>query len=119
MGWSSGDKVFEPVVNKLIEHYYPDDAMEEVVYTLIVALEERGWDTVDESIGLYDSPAVLAAANRLGYYADHQIPEDGTYSKDLIYCHGCRRGVRYRKTESGVFSEEHECRFSGKDMNGY
>jgi hypothetical protein len=62
MGWASGDEVFEPVANKLIELCAPAEMKRQVCSVLIDALQNRGWDTESESLGNYqDDPAIIAA----------------------------------------------------------
>jgi hypothetical protein len=62
MGWASGDEVFEPVANKLIELNAPAELKRQVCSVPIEALQNRGWDTESESLGMYqDDPAIIAA----------------------------------------------------------
>lgn len=130
MGWASGGDVFEPVVNELIDWHADSYVVYRVTKRLIETLTERGWDTVEESIGIYTHEEVLRAANELGYYAHHQIPEDGGLSEAKILCSGCGRQVRYLRDEEGdlhsvyhskTVEEGHNelCAYSNKDPRGY
>lgn len=132
MGWASGGDIFEAVVDELIATRADEATIGRVTRVLIEKLVERGWDTEEESIGRYDHPGVLRAANELGYHAYHQIPEDGSYSQARIRCRACRNRVTYRRDEEGeVRSEIHAvvfgatmrgpglCPFSNKNPHGY
>lgn len=71
MGWASGDEVFEPVADKLIEMDAPDDLRRQVCTVLIAALQQRGWDTECESLSRYPGdPAIVAAFRDNGVQAD-------------------------------------------------
>lgn len=90
MGWASGDEVFEPVANKLIELNAPADLKQQVCSVLIDALQNRGWDTESESLGMYqDDPAIIAAFREndilLGCW--DQEPDEG-WSCELERGHG-------------------------------
>jgi hypothetical protein len=62
MGWASGDEVFDPVADTLIELGASDELKRAVCSVLIAALQNRGWDTESESLGMYpDDPAIVAA----------------------------------------------------------
>lgn len=75
MGWASGGEVFEPVAYALLRgaamRQCSDTVITDVLSTLIVRLEDRGWDTQDESLGEFqDVPAIVAAFNRVGIQLD-------------------------------------------------
>lgn len=64
MGWASGNEVFEPVADALIESGASDDVKQAVCSALIGALLGRGWDTEAESLGLYADDVAIRAAFR-------------------------------------------------------
>jgi hypothetical protein len=64
MGWASGDEVFDPVAKKLIELGAPDELKHQVCSVLIAALQNRGWDTESESLGMFPNDRAIIAAFR-------------------------------------------------------
>lgn len=71
MGWSSGDEVFDPVcttiVNGVVTGQMEVDFATEVLIKLIRGLQDRGWDTEDESLGEFrDREFVVAAFKAQG-----------------------------------------------------
>ena len=67
MGWSGGDEVFDPVASALINSRATDTVKTEVLSELIAALQNRGWDTEEESLGDFqDDPAIVEAFRRNG-----------------------------------------------------
>lgn len=67
MGWASGDQVFDPVARELIASGATSDVKQRVLSVLIQQLQERGWDTEGESLGLFaDDPAIVAAFRERG-----------------------------------------------------
>lgn len=70
MGWSSGSEVFEPVANALAEVGASAEVAVPALRALIRALQERGWDTEEESLGLlYDRyPPVVEAFAQEGIH---------------------------------------------------
>ncbi|MFB7858738.1 hypothetical protein [Rhodococcus qingshengii] len=71
MGWSSGDRVFDPVADTLIRHQADWQLTEDVCTALIGSLRDRGWDTEGESLGAYrDHPAIRAAFARHGIFLE-------------------------------------------------
>lgn len=125
MSFMSASEIFEPVVRTLVEHS-DDDAVFWATRELIRVLTERGWDDVEGSVALFDHPAVLDAANDLGYYADDQIPAMGAMSTAKIRCRACgRRRSYYRDDEGDVHSDVHVtadnelCPYSGKNPRGH
>lgn len=140
MGWASAGDIFEPVIDVMIEAEAPDEVIYRVTDKLMGVLIAGDWDTVEESIGQHDHPAVLRAANERGYYAEEQIPDDGSYSTALIQCQHCEQLVRYRRDigddhevqsephsrysqealdEKGAKAEATPCPYSGKTPNGW
>lgn len=78
MGWASANGIFEPVADALIESGAGDDVKQAVCSALISALQVRGWDTAEESLGLYaDDPAIRAAFKEhgveVGFFAEHPV----------------------------------------------
>lgn len=62
MGWASGDLVFDPVAQTLLNLAAPPEITEAVCTALIGPLRDRGWDTEEESLGAFaDHPAIVAA----------------------------------------------------------
>lgn len=123
----SASEIFEPVVRELVASGAPNTGVYRTTRALIEALVDRGWDDVEGSVALFIHPAVLDAANSLGYYAYDQIPDDGELSTALIRCKACQRRVRYRQNDGEVYSEVHAtsyggtdvCAYSGEPPNGY
>ena len=64
MGWASGGEVFDPVADKLIELGATEEMKREVCSVLIAALQNRGWDTESESLGMYPNDQGIIAAFR-------------------------------------------------------
>jgi hypothetical protein len=62
MGWSSANRIFDPVARKLIEAGVDDTTLRETLRDLIRGLQEGDWDTEDESLeDFLDHPAVVSA----------------------------------------------------------
>jgi len=62
MGWASGNEVFGPVADALISTNAPPNVTQAVCEALISRLRSRGWDTEEESLGLYEEhPAIVRA----------------------------------------------------------
>ena len=69
MGWASGNEVFEPVADALISTCASDQVKQTVCEALIKALLDRGWDTAEESLGLYEgNSAIVSAFETCGFY---------------------------------------------------
>lgn len=67
MGWASGGEVFEPVADVMIHMKLTDAEMYLISVALINGLQSRGWDTENESLGMYqDYPAIVAAFKDCG-----------------------------------------------------
>jgi hypothetical protein len=64
MGWASGGEVFDPVARKMREMACTDEQVTEVLAILIDGLQERGWDTEDESLGEFQDDAAITEAFR-------------------------------------------------------
>jgi len=64
MGWASGGDVFDPVARKMRELGSTDEQVTEVLAVLIDGLQERGWDTEDESLGEFQDDAAIVEAFR-------------------------------------------------------
>lgn len=68
MGWASGGNIFDPVTQALIDAKLPGEKVRTVLVTLIRQLEERGWDTQSESLGMFlDNPVVVDAFRECGH----------------------------------------------------
>lgn len=128
MSWHGGSYIFEPVVRELIDSGASELMVAKVTRVLLEKLEDLDWADADGSIGLFDHPGVLEAANDLGYYTQDQIPSDGSYSTVRIRCGACKRRVHYRRKDDwDAVSEPHTvadgdermCEGSGKNPYGY
>lgn len=72
MGWASGNEVFDPVAREL-QRLLGDQpqARQNIAAELIHALQQRGWDTEDESLGEFrNDPAIMAAFNQNQIYLE-------------------------------------------------
>lgn len=62
MGWSSANRIFDPIARALVDHDIPDATIRKVLGDLIAGLQAGDWDTEDESLEkLLDHPAVVQA----------------------------------------------------------
>ncbi|MBD3004796.1 hypothetical protein [Streptomyces sp. 5-10] len=64
MGWASGNEVFDPVAQALIDGGADDALKRAVCSALIGSLVDRGWDTEGESLGMFQDDAAIVAAFR-------------------------------------------------------
>lgn len=64
MGWNSGNEVFDPVARKARELGLPDEQVTALLSTLIGALQDRDWDTEDESLEEFEDDAAIVEAFR-------------------------------------------------------
>jgi hypothetical protein len=64
MGWASGSEVFDPVAKALIDGGADDTLKTNVCSVLINQLRERGWDTEEESLGLFEEDDAIVRAFR-------------------------------------------------------
>ena len=97
MGWSGGNIVFDPVARKARELGLSDYQVTELLTTLIRELQDRDWDTEDESLRLFrDDPAIVAA-----FRAGKVIIECGEHA--IMDGHD-----RWCELERGHEGEEHE-----------
>lgn len=65
MGWSIGNEVFDPVARKARELELSDEQVTELLTVLIHGLQERDWDTEDESLDEFkDDEAIVEAFRR-------------------------------------------------------
>ncbi len=68
MGWSSANRIFNPVAHALITAGVDDETKRTVLGGLIKGLQSGDWDTEDESLeDFLDEPAIVAA------FADHNV----------------------------------------------
>jgi hypothetical protein len=68
MGWSSANRIFNPVARALQDANVPDETRRTVLGDLIGGLQNGDWDTEDESLeDFLDDPAIVAA------FADHGV----------------------------------------------
>jgi hypothetical protein len=56
MGWSAGNTVFDPVARKARELGLSDEQVTGLLTILIRELQDRDWDTEDESLPLGRGP---------------------------------------------------------------
>jgi hypothetical protein len=69
MGWSAGNTVFDPVARKARELGLSDEQVTELLTILIRELQDRDWDTEDESLEEFeDDAAIVEAFRRQGIY---------------------------------------------------
>lgn len=77
MGWASADAIFDPVARKLVDLDAAAEVKRQVLGCLINQLQERGWDTEGESLGLFaDDPAIVQAFADNGITLDVDPEED-------------------------------------------
>lgn len=68
MGWSSANRIFDPVARSLVQLGAPDEMKRSVLGALIKGLQDGDWDTEDESLDEFkDDPAIVAA------FADNRV----------------------------------------------
>ncbi|WP_043256139.1 hypothetical protein [Streptomyces sp. Tu6071] len=68
MGWSSANRIFNPITRALQDAHVPDDSKRKILGDLIGGLQDGDWDTEDESLeDFLDDPAVVLA------FADHGV----------------------------------------------
>ncbi|MET8694755.1 hypothetical protein ABZV65_19680 [Streptomyces bauhiniae] len=78
MGWSSANRIFDPVARALQEASVDDPTKRKVLGDLIRGLQEGDWDTEEESLeDFLDDLAIVAA------FADH-----GVHTQDARCCQG-------------------------------
>lgn len=69
MGWSSANRIFDPVAQALITNDAPADMKTRVLTVLIKTLQDGDWDTADESLDEFKTdPAIVAAFRENGVY---------------------------------------------------
>ena len=62
MGWTGGNTVFDPVARKARELGLTDEQVTGLLTIVIRELQDRGWDTEDESLREFrDDEAIVAA----------------------------------------------------------
>lgn len=93
MGWASGNDIFDPVAQALIDAAAADKLKRDVLTKLIDALCNEGWDTEDESFDRFrHDPAIVQAfylndrANALGNYCDGRIGYDQVMGQWTVHC---------------------------------
>lgn len=64
MGWASANEIFDPVADVLIGSGADAGVQQAVCSALIGSLLRQGWDTGEESLGLYRDHAPVVAAFR-------------------------------------------------------
>lgn len=70
MGWASAGGIFEPVAGALIASGADGGVKRKVCSALIGTLLDGGWDTAEESLGLYrDHDSIVAAFGEHGIYS--------------------------------------------------
>ncbi|SCD41086.1 hypothetical protein GA0115251_106932 [Streptomyces sp. TverLS-915] len=68
MGWSSANRIFDPIARALQDAHVPAESRRKILGDLIDGLQDGDWDTEDESLeGFLDDPAVVLA------FADHGV----------------------------------------------
>ncbi len=68
MGWNSANDIFDPVARRFILLGAEDDLVTTDILTVLIAkLQDRDWDTEDESLEEFrDYPAIVEAFRRNG-----------------------------------------------------
>lgn len=133
MSWSGGGEIFDAVMKRLVElnvGWYPT---QEIAVALFDVLDNRGWDTQEESLGLlHGQPGaapIVSMFNMLGYVADGQYDDKG-HSTVRVPCGYCKQLVAYfRDEDTEPVIETHVldvearpqfvCPYSGKGRTGF
>lgn len=86
MGWASaGETIFQPVAREVVACGIDDEDVTLILATLILALQQAGWVTEDESLEefSYHPAAVAAFAERGVYLPGKRCPHcDGVLEDD-------------------------------------
>ena len=103
MGWTGGNTVFGPVARKARELGLTDEQVTELLTTLIRELQDRDWDTEDESLRDFQAdPAIVAAFRACKVVI--KCGAEGEYGPDSDWP-GLKR---WCDLERGHKGEEHE-----------
>lgn len=68
MGWSSANRIFDPIAQALIDVGATDEVKTRVLGDLIGGLQDGDWDTEDESLEKFASDSAIVKA-----FADHDV----------------------------------------------
>jgi hypothetical protein len=67
MGWNTGNEIFEPVAWAVASTRMDSEAAIRILEILIGTLQDRDWDTEDESLEVFkDNQVVVEAFERCG-----------------------------------------------------
>lgn len=85
MGWASAGAIFERVADDLIASGAPDRTRRQVCSSLIDVLCDRGWDTAEESMSLYeDDTAIISAFEDNKFYFTCHL--EAEVDDELLMC---------------------------------
>ena len=77
MGWNSGNEIFDPVAQTLIDLEVTDAVKSKVLYVLMDALQENDWDTEDESLERFkNDPAIVQIFHQHGIDTEEEDWEE-------------------------------------------
>lgn len=130
MGWTGGSDIFDKVAPVVTGQVRDEVVAATILGVLFEALMDHGWDTEDESLGLYqDRPAVAQLARNNGYILENEWQDDSDMggntqsTNGYVRCLGCGRHQRYyRDRVDGDWGEsysmphaagENACRYMG------
>lgn len=108
MSWTGGTRIFEAVSDAIENREAGDFSGKDVVYTLIEALKNEGWDPEDYGVGGLDEDSIIREA-----MAEHGNVEkcDSEHAMNPWQCEeraGHYPATRHKDYQGNTWSKEEE-----------